>query len=357
MVEMEYIFIYYLSMAAAMLIAIPYVFRSRQGLQSPAYSAVCVALVSLFAIFYFGLRPGDVGTDTPAYLTMFREAKIAILNNWPLRLGMDPGFEVTLRLCARLFSEGGFLMVCSALFVVPMSVAFRRIFGRNDMLLPLLIMMCSFFFLDYGINILRQGIGYAFFILAMTQRRIGWKIAVAAVAVSFHISLLIPAGIYFLLCLVKVKTRYPVIIWVVTLVVVAMGIDVFPRLFELMSGSTIAGRAEVYLNSNWIVYRTGFRIDFVLFSLFFMLAGLWLNRKVWSDNFSRIVLNLYVLTNAVFMLTMNYPYSDRYARLSWTLIPVMLAYPLVKCGRRTSLWLYCCAAAMLAISLLLEFRL
>lgn len=81
-------------------------------------------------------------------------------------------------------------------------------------------------------------------------------------------------------------------------------------------------------------YRAGFRLDFTLFSLLPLLAGLWLKEKGLglSPAISGWWLNLYLLLASIYQLFSFAPFADRFAAFSWYLMPLVLMIMLAEVG-------------------------
>jgi hypothetical protein len=92
----------------------------------------------------------------------------------------------------------------------------------------------------------------------------------------------------------------------------------------------------IYFNDpSEVSYQAGFRIDFTMFSLLPLLAGLWLRGKGrhLSPAISGWWLNLYLLLACIYQLFSFVPFADRFAAFSWYLIPLILAIMLAEIGR------------------------
>lgn len=76
--------------------------------------------------------------------------------------------------------------------------------------------------------------------------------------------------------------------------------------------------------------QTGFRIDFVVYSAMPVIMGYWviIKQKIESEMY-QFLLNLYLVTNSVWMLCMYANFTNRIAYLSWFLYPIVLIYPLL----------------------------
>ena len=75
--------------------------------------------------------------------------------------------------------------------------------------------------------------------------------------------------------------------------------------------------------------KTGFRIDFVIYSAMPILVGYWAvyKKKLQLSKIYTCLLNLYMVLNGTWMLCMYANFTNRIAYLSWFLYPIVLIYP------------------------------
>lgn len=74
--------------------------------------------------------------------------------------------------------------------------------------------------------------------------------------------------------------------------------------------------------------KSGFRIDFVIYSAMPVLMGYYVKYKYkLEDNLYDIMLSMYLTTNGIWMLCMYAEFTNRIAYLSWFMYPILLIYP------------------------------
>lgn len=74
--------------------------------------------------------------------------------------------------------------------------------------------------------------------------------------------------------------------------------------------------------------KSGFRIDFVIYSVMPVLMGYFVKYKYkLEDKLYDVILNIYLVTNGVWMLCMYAQFTNRIAYLSWCMYPIVLVYP------------------------------
>ena len=121
--------------------------------------------------------------------------------------------------------------------------------------------------------------------------------------------------------------KYYFYIWLFCLIISSLHIN----FFQFLLASYADEQAQGYLNPDELgnTYITGFRFDFVLYSA----VPVWIGYKKYRNQYNSkvywLLLNLYVLTNSIWMLCMYASYTNRIAYLSWFLYPWVLLYPFV----------------------------
>jgi hypothetical protein len=75
------------------------------------------------------------------------------------------------------------------------------------------------------------------------------------------------------------------------------------------------------------VNRSGNRMDFFIFTVFGIFAGLFLYKYLFRDSKYEKLIKIYILFSSVFFLLGFIAYSDRIAAYSWFLLPIILWIP------------------------------
>lgn len=281
----------------------------------------CVILLLLL----LGLRPisyafGDMGNYYKQFLAY--EGGAGLKNG-------DLGFEVGMWLYARYLNAPLFFLTCFALYLLPLVVAFRRFLG-SYWPLAFFLAAAHFDFYGYGVNGIRQGVASSLFLLALSIGGIrAWMII--ALSVGIHGSLVVPAAAYAMTYVFR-KPAYYYLGWLLCLLVTAIS----PKPGEMILGLGFADdRYGKYLDAgDYFVEqfaKVGFRFDFLAYSLPPIFLGFYLVivRKVRDDLYIRL-LSVYLTANAVWLLMIRTAVSNRVAYLSWCLMGLLIAYPLVK---------------------------
>lgn len=318
---------------AGIILFIPFVLvymaELRRGRKVAKYSTLVASMICVSAVLFFGLRPFAYGADTGTYLSMFSEHQYMSYSNIPVSYDEgDFGYVFLMHVLANIASNRGFLVFTSLLYMLPLFFAYKKLF-KGNMLMPFFLMACCFFFVSYGANIMRSGIAYAFFMLAISRESKKLRLLLFVVALSFHLSIILPVAVWYFAEMTKFRIKWYVLGWGAALILAALNIDLIDKALDIIGFGGITQRMDIYTDAaDDIVYTTGFRYDFILFSCLPIAIGLYYYKKNLLDSFSINIFKSYFVLNAVFMLTMNIPFSDRFALLSWSLLPVICSAPI-----------------------------
>lgn len=284
------------------------------------------AFIAIFAIFQFGFAPATefVGSDRPNYAYMFSHADE--MYNWGFR---DAGFTYYLKLCDILTGSatGGFFI--SAIIYVLAYVYFYSKSFNKYVLYVLLLSFLSLGFTNHYYNVLRAGLSISFVLIAISKdQKKSITIIFSLLALSFHISSLLMIVGYIVTKYIR-NTKLLYGLWIVMLSALLAGFfDSFQQYIELFA-NVEDDRLDVYLSGNDYGYKVGLRLDFIAYSLFPILIGAYYIYKCkYKDLYYTHIYNLYILTNACWLIFSKMHHNDRMAYLSWCLIPFILLYPI-----------------------------
>ncbi len=200
-------------------------------------------------------------------------------------------------------------------------VACRKIFPY-DTILAFVVYLGAFSTFSYGTNGIKAGAAASIFLLALAYHK-NTKLAIifALISWGFHHSMSMVVGSFVIVKLYN-KPKMYFFIWVFSLIIAAAHISVFQSIFQSMTDE----RGESYLEMQ--KFGKGFRFDFVLYSAMPVLVGYYtiFKKKILSQNYCTL-LNMYLLTNSIWMLCMYAEFTNRIAYLSWFMYPIVLIYP------------------------------
>lgn len=294
----------------------------------------------LFTTIYFGLRPVIPNRGYSAFCDSFhykfRLEKLqnrSEITNLPAHLLQNGEwlYNSLELLCAHVAGPAMLFLICAGLYTGGSILFCRRVFGQL-WALPFFCICSAYFFCNYLVNGVRNGVAASLFILALSYRQQPVTALLLLVcAAGFHQSILIPAAAA-LLALCLPSTRVYLGLWVLSILLVAVAGPAVSHGIA-MSGIIPDERFMEYGargGSEW-GYYTGFRADFLLYSSFPILCGIYFTeRQGFADPFYRWLLNIYLLTNTFWVLMMYASFSNRFAQLSWFLFPIVCIYPWMK---------------------------
>lgn len=184
-------------------------------------------------------------------------------------------------------------------------------------------------FVTYGSNTIRAGFGLALVLLSFCSENRWSKLFFAIVAVGCNMPMLIPICGYLCARYVMKKERWCEWVWLIFLALTATT-SIISDIMMLASG--LDARAEEYidLDGTHELYNVGFRLDFVVYSLAPVLFARYNMKNLVNDlPLYNTVYRAYLLVNSLWLLLIRMPYTDRFAYLSWFMIPFLLLYPVL----------------------------
>lgn len=239
----------------------------------------------------------------------------------------DFGFVLLTSFLGRFLTVQHYFAATALIYLTNYFIAIRRL-TRNKSFWLVVAVALSMGFTGYVTNTMRAGLAISFIVLAFSQYPSKWKMtACMFVAVTIHNSVSIPALI-IALCYFFGSTKLYYKLWLLAIPVSFVAGGFFMSFF---SGMTTDARTQYLSGEMETTYNVGFRIDFIIYSLVPMAVGyFYIFKKNFTDAFYRLLYNSYLLTNIFWILVIRANYSDRFAYLSWFMIPFVLVYPLLK---------------------------
>ena len=330
-----YSFKYYITLSAFMFIFVYLrlcVSNDNTFFKNNSINSFLSFLLLFIIIAFIGFRDPEPdvagGYDTKTYTSMYRE--IANID-FSESEGKDIGFFFLMKLSNTFgFSIIFFYLMCAFLYIVPVYMAFKKWFSKNAFY-ALAMYITAMSFWSFGINGVRNGLAVSLFIYSLRFIDKKWiAYIIMAVSVLFHKSMLLPI-IFFLFFFVEFSTKKIISIWFVSVIICLI--------FGTVIGDSITSLLEIIDTRAQYMYdvqpeflNNSFRFDFIIYSSLPILLGYYyIYKKKYSDRFYIQLLNTYILTNAVWILFFMYvPFSNRYAYLSWCIMPIIIIYPLLK---------------------------
>jgi hypothetical protein len=291
----------------------------------------------IVTIMLMGLRPANSSYgDTVIYAAGFRH--FAAQKELHLISSKEWLFDNLMRLFAKYSSIHTFLTFCATIYVGSLWLALRRIFKEYNFV-PLIVIMSMFTFWVYGVNGVRNGMGASLFILAITYTdNIPAMVGIALLGAGIHNSIylmLVAAA----LCWIINDSRLYIILWLLSIVISwILGNDIQQWMAGFAESVAEDNKLSDYLVyshekmvSDGLVVSTSFRWDFIAFSAMGVAVGAYfLFRRKFDDEYYKWLFNTYLVCNAFWVLIIRAPYSNRFAQISWFILPIVLVYPFMR---------------------------
>ncbi len=298
--------------------------------------ALCLALL---LIWRFGWLPVGFGShgDRERYVYTFHNLQ----NNgflWEEFYGEQLWYWIAYTI-GTFGNYYDYLIIISLLYVSFYYIVCVRLVNKSVFWL-LIVLIASFGFHSYAINTMRAGIAASLMCLSFTfYNKKLWMFALMFAATLFHGSMMLPA-VMLAICRYFDKTKIYMYLWSLSIPVSFIAGYYFNEIFASMIDDHRSAYMTTKVNEG---YNIGFRIDFIIYSLLPMLVGsYYIYKKNYKDKFYKFLFNGYLLTNIFWILVIRSNFSDRFAYLSWFMIPFLLAYPILKephLVRRPNLWI------------------
>jgi len=281
----------------------------------------------VFVLLYMGFRPiHSVFVDMTMYAYSFER----YLDGNPLEVTEDYGFYWFLEFCTKVMSVEAFFFTCALIYIIPLYILSIKWF-KEYWFYAFFALVVSFSFWAYGTNGIRNGLATSLFLLALAFK--DKKIVLYAlliVAISFHKTMVLPV-FAFIVSSFYTKSQTYIFIWLTTILVsLAVG-NFFVEYIESLGIND--RRFEQYFTDeiDEAITKTGFRWDFLIYSATGVFAGwYYLFKKNFSDKLYEQLFNMYLITNAFWVLVIRANFTNRFAYLSWFMLAIIIFYPILK---------------------------
>lgn len=320
-----------------------YTFRNQQKL-APAKELnhgefVFIIFVGIFLIILFGFRDyksvmaGDSWLYEYSYQNAVPWSDCAEFNytgEWLWKLIMS--------ICRELgFSSSEWFVLIACIYIVPVIIGCRLI-SPNSPLTPFVFFVASFLFMSNGMNGIRNAdacsLAFLGICILMQSQRIKTLFFISPLLIAAYcihqstIMLTIPLLLSFFL--IK-STKTAVLLWFIAIILsLALGNSVAHVVAAFSENDKAMGYLSGGENDHIMqaFSKRGFRWDFLLYSALPIIIG-WIVTVKFNivDKSYQLLLNTYILSNAVWVIFIYAAFSNRFAMLSWFIYPFVLAYP------------------------------
>lgn len=289
-----------------------------------------VVFMVIFTL-YMGQRQvsGRFFGDTANYNNVYQK----LLEGGEVVIIKDYLFNYLMVFCSKFMSVHGFFQLVDILYIIPVYLFSKKYFG-NYWFFAFFMFVSSYSFWSYGVNGLRNGLGTSIFILGLYFYDRKWLMYACFVAAYFmHASLIIPIAAFVVSGLYRNPKVY-LYIWLASIPLSLAGGSAWSGFFanlgfaEDRTQGYLTGGSEEYNNQ---FSQTGFRWDFLVYSASAVFAGYYfIFKKKITDPFYIHLFGIYCIANAFWILVITAAFSNRFAYLSWFLMPAVISYPMFR---------------------------
>lgn len=285
-----------------------------------------ILLLSLTPVTYYD------GSDKGRYMYDFDHISSIIQGEQT----KDIGWYYFMNIChfITLGSSTLFFIITAIIFTSSFYFFAKKHFNKQYIGYILLMTMGLLGFSSYTNNVIRNGVAIALCLFALSINTKWIKLLLAFIAYLIHGSVLIPIAAFFYTIFIK-NNKIASIIWIICFGLSLLNVNT-SSLFEIFGG--IDERVSDYAINQAsaetlaLYAKAGqFRWDFLIYSIApLYIARIWKTKYAYNDNLYSRLLNIYLLCNALWLLVIRQAYSERFAFLSWLMIPIITLYPILK---------------------------
>ena len=299
---------------------------SRADAAASGLSFLLVVLAAVFGCWAVGTRPFDIGTDTSVYAGFYET-----LGHTAINTRLEPGFVFVSQVVRALgFGVIGYQIALFALLLLIAHVAcfkyFRYIGGGRGFPMLLTASMTLLFvspmFMNGAINAIRQGLAalLVFSALLSFHRRQWWQFLLfGAVATSFHLS-----SLMYLACAPALLVNARVLRWLAALAFLLYVSGMSMKLVQAFVPPLYTFVQEYAANPD---YRSGVRVDFAVFSIFWYVLPHMLAPLIREERREAIVQSsaVYLVMVLPFFAVGWGSYSNRFLLPAWLAASLIVA--------------------------------
>ncbi len=293
--------------------------------------------MSIVLIFYIGLRPVSwTFSDMVLYRHLWNVTEVSSIDLF-FDFNSEWFFSLVLKICKLLVPDVQFWFLVVELFYIGCQLWTCKRFLWENVWMAILFLFFSYQFYTYGTNGIRNGMGCALMLLAISffcdRRKVGYFIGflIVILAMGCHRSIIIPASALIFSLFVVKDIKYSVMIWTGCIILSIFTGNFFQGIFESLG---FDDRMTSYSNASDRIMsqfsRTGFRWDFLLYSAMPVWLAWHVRSKGIIDNTFNLLANTYIIANAFWVLICRVSFSNRFAYLSWFMYALVIAYAVIR---------------------------
>lgn len=281
-------------------------------------------LLSSLVVLFIGLFPKENSADKRQYAAMFNNIN-------EITPSKDIGWYYYVYLLNKLLHiELFFFFVTALLYLTGYYFFYKSIISKQYLFYIFLATFGSLGFLAYGVNTIRAGLSLSLLLFSFSKKN-NKMLFLILITISplIHKSILLIATALIITNFIK-KSNFYLFIWLFAFVISSMNINLINDISNLFSEVDSRVGQYMTLEKNELYIKSGFRLDFIVYSLYPILLGYYyIFISGFKDAVYKRLFNTYILLNAFWLLVIRIPYGDRFAYLSWFLLPFLITYPLL----------------------------
>ena len=302
-----------------------------------------------------GLYPIIEYSDKERYYYLY----MSIYNNIYWEQYKDSGWQTFVTLCTKIMEDNYniFFIFVSFIYTFSYYIFAKHQFGEKYMGYFIIMAFGCLGFTGYGTNTIRSGVALGMLLLSLSfNGRIYLRILLAILSVTIHMSMILPIGIFLITTKIK-KDNIAYAIWLICFVLSVFNLDLSSLMEELMF---VDQRVDTYTNMIATGYNKGYRIDFLIYSVFPIIVSYYYKKLGYSS--SQLYTQLYrtyIITNGLWLLVIRMAFTNRIAYLSWMIIPYIVLYPIIEHSEKIKnpqKSIYRVMALFMSVSLILSIR-
>lgn len=307
------------------------------------HANIYAPILVIFFIIFFGLRDpySECFSDTIGYTRRYNEILSQGENTIWFQLVKGSSEKIWSNLLIYMamakFEVWVWYTVVASVYILGIYYCVKTFFPNN------IIIGLSFAFLNFGfylgaVNGIRNAMGLSLILISLAlickyPKKFILALIWGIIAIQIHKSCLLPLICLFASRYIIRKPQYAMYIWILALI---LSLSIGSSISGVFEGLGVDDRLDEYLGDGDSLpgnpkAKTGFRWDFLLFSIVPIIFGLFIivNRKIKDWRYD-LIFNTYVLANSFWILVIRANYSNRFAALSWFLYFLLICYPLLK---------------------------
>ena len=294
-------------------------------------SWVGALLFTTCIIVFIGLRPqSEEFADMTGYIVSVEEGWWSLDE---IRWDTNFIFVPMMYFLSTIHASGEVVMiVIASIYFGAALIATSKLFPK-DRLLAIVVFCSAFITFCNATNGMKAGCATALFLCAVAyyENKI-ISILFLVLSLGFHHAAQLLIVVY-IICHFYGNFRFYLSFWVICLILAIFHVTYFQMLFGTMTddhGSEYL-LIEATDKSSGFGGRTGFRYDFVIYSIVPIILGYYaIYKKNITSKHYLFMLNIYTLFNAIWMLCMYAAYTNRIAALGWGLYSILILYPVTQ---------------------------